>query len=190
MSAWYNEIDPYAAQWLRNLIAAGMIAPGDVDEDQYERQNWTDTSNATSSPGSASGPRPAPRRMAGRQAADRPCPCQPFSQAAGEAASTTRGTSGPLVRPRRRAPPAVVLGEQVEAAIGRGWLDLVQTDLERGLRRRGGVCLLRASARHLRHWLFFVAERIGHVDDTGSQGRRQSLRRMADRPDQLAESDG
>jgi DNA (cytosine-5)-methyltransferase 1 len=30
--AYYNEIDPYCAQWLRNLIAAGHIAPGDVDE--------------------------------------------------------------------------------------------------------------------------------------------------------------
>src|SRR5208282_6294956 len=32
MTAYYNEIDPYAAQWLRNLIAAGHIAPGVVDE--------------------------------------------------------------------------------------------------------------------------------------------------------------
>ena len=32
MPAYYNEIDPHAAQWLRNLIAAGHIAPGDVDE--------------------------------------------------------------------------------------------------------------------------------------------------------------
>ncbi len=32
MSAYYNERDPYAAQWLRNLIAAGHIAPGAVDE--------------------------------------------------------------------------------------------------------------------------------------------------------------
>jgi DNA (cytosine-5)-methyltransferase 1 len=31
VSAWYNEIAPYAAQWLRNLIAAGHIAPGVVD---------------------------------------------------------------------------------------------------------------------------------------------------------------
>ena len=29
--AYYNEHEPYAAQWLRNLIAAGHIAPGDVD---------------------------------------------------------------------------------------------------------------------------------------------------------------
>ena len=32
MAAYYNEIEPYAAQWLRNLIAAGHIAEGDVDE--------------------------------------------------------------------------------------------------------------------------------------------------------------
>ncbi|MBA3831633.1 MAG: DNA cytosine methyltransferase [Chthoniobacterales bacterium] len=32
MTAFYNEHDPYSAQWLRNLIAAGHIAPGVVDE--------------------------------------------------------------------------------------------------------------------------------------------------------------
>lgn len=30
--AYYNEFDPYAAQWLRNLIDTGHIAKGDVDE--------------------------------------------------------------------------------------------------------------------------------------------------------------
>lgn len=32
MNAYYNEIDPFCCEWLRNLIAAGYIAPGDVDE--------------------------------------------------------------------------------------------------------------------------------------------------------------
>jgi DNA (cytosine-5)-methyltransferase 1 len=32
MVAIYNEIDPYAGQWLRNLIDAGHIAAGVVDE--------------------------------------------------------------------------------------------------------------------------------------------------------------
>ena len=27
MTAYYNEHEPYAAQWLRNLIAAGHLAP-------------------------------------------------------------------------------------------------------------------------------------------------------------------
>ena len=32
LGAYYNELDAFAAQWLRNLIARGLIAPGDVDE--------------------------------------------------------------------------------------------------------------------------------------------------------------
>jgi len=32
MTAYYNEFDPFAAQWLRNLIYAGHIAPGIVDD--------------------------------------------------------------------------------------------------------------------------------------------------------------
>lgn len=32
MPVYYNEFDPYAAQWLRNLIAAGHLPEGDVDE--------------------------------------------------------------------------------------------------------------------------------------------------------------
>ena len=34
--AYYNEIDPFAAGWLRELIAAGHIAPGVVDERSIE----------------------------------------------------------------------------------------------------------------------------------------------------------
>jgi hypothetical protein len=50
--AYYNEIDPFAAQWLRNLIAAGHIAPGDVDERSIEDvhpQTSSHTPNAISS---------------------------------------------------------------------------------------------------------------------------------------------
>ena len=34
--AYYNEHDPFAAEWLRNLIFFGHIAPGDVDERSIE----------------------------------------------------------------------------------------------------------------------------------------------------------
>ena len=40
MTAYYNEIDKYAAQWLRNLIAAGHIAPGVVDERKCKGHKW------------------------------------------------------------------------------------------------------------------------------------------------------
>ena len=36
MTCYYNEIDPYAAQWLRNLIKEQLIADGDVDERSIE----------------------------------------------------------------------------------------------------------------------------------------------------------
>ena len=36
MTAYYNEIDPAAAAWLRELISAGHIAPGIVDERSIE----------------------------------------------------------------------------------------------------------------------------------------------------------
>ena len=36
MTAYYNEIDPFAAQWLRELIKAGHIAFGIVDERSIE----------------------------------------------------------------------------------------------------------------------------------------------------------
>ena len=36
MMVYYNEIDPFAAQWLRELINAGAIASGEVDERSIE----------------------------------------------------------------------------------------------------------------------------------------------------------
>ena len=32
MPSYYNEWSPFEAQWLRNLIRAGKLPPGDVDE--------------------------------------------------------------------------------------------------------------------------------------------------------------
>lgn len=36
MSAYYNEIDPFATAWLRELMKAGHIAPGEVDTRSIE----------------------------------------------------------------------------------------------------------------------------------------------------------
>jgi hypothetical protein len=59
MTAYYNEIDPYAAQWLRNLIEAGRIAYGVVDERSIEDVRPDEirgyTHSVISSPESASG---------------------------------------------------------------------------------------------------------------------------------------
>ncbi|HBO2430780.1 TPA: DNA cytosine methyltransferase, partial [Pseudomonas aeruginosa] len=85
-TAYYNEIDPYAAQWLRNLIAAGHIAPGDVDERSIEDVHPDDLKHYTQCHFFAGiGVWSLALRRAGWPD-DRPvwtgsCPCQPFSSA-------------------------------------------------------------------------------------------------------------
>jgi DNA (cytosine-5)-methyltransferase 1 len=178
MTAYYNEIDPYAAQWLRNLIQAGHIAPGDVDERSIvvvkpdELRGYSQAHFFAGIGGWS-----IALRLAGWPD-DRPvwtgsCPCQPFSAAgAGKAADDERHLWPawfPLIAELR---PPVVFGEQVEAAIGWGWLDAVFTDLEAEGYACGAAVLpaCGVGAPHIRQRLWFVA------DDTepGRQPRRRS----------------
>lgn len=90
MAAYYNEIDPYAAQWLRNLITAGHIAPGIVDERSIEDVRPSDLAGFAQCHFFAGiGIWSLALRRSG-WADDRPvwtgsCPCQPFSKAGKEA---------------------------------------------------------------------------------------------------------
>ena len=83
--AYYNEHDPYAVQWLRNLISAGEIAPGDVDERSIEDVVPSEVAGYTQRHWFAGiGGWSLALRRAG-VSDDRPidtasCPCQPFSQ--------------------------------------------------------------------------------------------------------------
>src|SRR5687768_14396785 len=86
MAAYYNENDGYAAQWLRNLIAAGHIAPGDVDERDIRLVQPADLRGYRQCHFFAGiGVWSYALRRAG-WGDDRPawtgsCPCQPFSSA-------------------------------------------------------------------------------------------------------------
>ena len=86
MSAYYNEIDPFAAQWLRNLISAGHISAGDVDERSIVDVQPSDLAGYTQCHFFAGiGGWSLAIRLAGWPD-DRPvwtgsCPCPPFSQA-------------------------------------------------------------------------------------------------------------
>ena len=96
---YYNEIDPYAAQWLRNLIARGLIAPGDVDERSITEVTPDDLRGYEQCHFFAGiGVWSFALRNAGWPD-DRPvwtgsCPCQPFSAAGKGKKGPTIATSG------------------------------------------------------------------------------------------------
>jgi DNA (cytosine-5)-methyltransferase 1 len=173
MSAYYNEIDPYAAQWLRNLIDEGLIPAGDVDERDIRLVRPDDLSSYTQChffAGIAGWS--LALRLAG-WADDRPvwtgsCPCQPFSAAGkGQASGDERHLWPVWFELIRACRPATIFGEQVEAAIGWGWLDLVYSDLEQEGYAVGAAVLPAASvgAPHVRNRLWFTA-----MADANSQG--------------------
>jgi DNA (cytosine-5)-methyltransferase 1 len=168
-AAYYNEVDPYAAQWLRNLIAAGHIAPGDVDERSIEDVRSDDLRGYTQCHFFAGiGVWSYAIRKAGWHD-DRPawtgsCPCQPFSTAGKGAGFADERHLWPawfhLIEQCR---PTVIFGEQVASADGYAWLDLVQTDMEAAGYAFGPVVLPAAGfgAPHGRHRIYFVADSNG-----------------------------
>lgn len=166
MTAYYNEMDSFAAQWLRNLIAAGHIAPGDVDERDILDVSPDDLRGYRQHHFFAGiGGWSYALRLAG-WADERPvwtgsCPCQPFSQAGkGKGIDDERHLWPAWFWLIQKCRPPVIFGEQVEAAIQHGWLDLISTDLE-GEGYAVGAAILPAAcleAPHGRHRLWFVAE--------------------------------
>ena len=166
MTAYYNEIDPYAAQWLRNLIAAGHIAPGDVDERSIEDVNPDDLRAYTQCHFFAGiGVWSRALRLAGwpdsRPVWTGSCPCQPFSAAGKGGGFDDERHLWPafhhLISQRR---PPVVFGEQVASKDGLAWLDLVQADLEGADYASAAVdlCAAGVGAPHIRQRLYWLAD--------------------------------
>lgn len=184
--AYYNEIDPNAAQWLRNLIAAGHIAPGDVDERSIEDVRPTELVGYTQCHFFAGiGIWSYALRLAGWPD-DRPvwtgsCPCQPFSTAGkGEGLADERHLWPAWFHliEHGKDPSVPVFGEQVANGDGLTWLDLVWADMEgTGYAFRAtDACAAGVGAPHIRQRLFFHAFRpgagLGNSSDPGLEGHR------------------
>ena len=136
MSAYYNEIDPFAAQWLRNLIARGLIAPGDVDERSIVDVQPEDLRGYGQCHFFAG---IAGWSLALRYAGipyDVPiwtgsCPCQPLSVAGKRQGHADERHLWPsFFRLIAECRPATVFGEQVASRDGREWFAAVRADLE------------------------------------------------------------
>ncbi len=184
MSVYYNEIDPYAAQWLRNLIEAGHIAPGYVDE----------RSIVDVQPGDLTGYRQChffagiggwslALRLAGWPD-DKPVwtgspPCQPFSNAGQRRGyDDDRHLAPKWLDLIRQCRPSAVYGEQVAAAASGkqwAWLDDLQDALEAQDYATGAVVLpaCGVGAPHIRQRLWFVARRVAHASGPGPSKQRR-----------------
>jgi len=166
---YYNEIDPKAADWLRELIAGGHIPVGDVDERSIIEISPDELSKYTQCHFFAGiGGWSLALELAGWPAT-RPiwtgsCPCQPFSGAGkGKGASDDRHLWPVFRRLIAELHPERVFGEQVTQAIGFNWLDGVSADLEADGYTVGAVVLGAHSvgAPHIRQRLYWLANSNG-----------------------------
>jgi len=175
---YYNEYDPFAAAWLRELIKDGLIPDGVVDERSIADVKPEDLKGFTQCHFFCGiGGWSRALQIAG-WGPDRPVwtgspPCQPFSSAGNQKGKDDLRHLWPvffnLIRECR---PSTIFGEQVASAIRFGWLDDLQTDLEAEGYAAAAVVLPSGSvgAPHKRERLFFVADSLSQ----GLQGHGQS----------------
>jgi len=184
MAAYYNEIEPYAAEWLRNLIKAGHIADGEVDTrsivdvQPFDLQGF-DQCHFFAGIGGWS----HALRLAGwpdsRPVWTGSCPCQPFSVAGkGGGVNDERHLWPHFHRLIRACRPNVVVGEQVAGKAGYGWFDGVRADLEgTGYSSRAAdIPALAVNAPHIRQRLYWVAIDMGNTNVPHGEGSGVSSR--------------
>jgi DNA (cytosine-5)-methyltransferase 1 len=175
---YYNENDPRAAAWLRELIAARLIPAGVVDTRSIAEVRGDELREYTQCHFFAGiGGWSEALRLAGWPE-DCPvwtgsCPCQPFSVAGkGAGERDPRHLWPEFRRLIAECAPPIVFGEQVASLAGRGWLAGVRVDLE-GLGYGVGaadLCAAGSGAPHLRHRLWWVAyANGGHTRAEGIQ---------------------
>lgn len=182
MPALYNEFEAYPAMWLRNLIAAGHIAPGAVDERSIVDLKPSDVegySQAHFFAGIAGWSRAfrlagIPDEPDGLKIFSGSCPCQPFSNAGKRKGTDDERHLWPvwfeLIKACR---PDIVFGEQIAAPLGRKWLASVLSDLASVGYLADAVDLPACSveAPHIRQRLWFVAVAKGVGQDRFRRAR-------------------
>ena len=135
-TAFYNDNDSYAAAWTRNLIAAGEIAAGVVDERSIRDLKPADVACYRQCHFfSGIGVWSRALRDAGWpediNAWTGSCPCQGMSSAGKRRGFADERHLWPeWFRLIRACRPAVLFSEQVASKDGRAWFDLVHDDLE------------------------------------------------------------
>ena len=189
MAAYYNEIDPYAAQWLRNLINAGLIADGEVDERSIADVTADDLRGFTQCHFFAGiGGWSYALRLAGwpdsRPVWTGSCPCQPFSIAGAKRGSEDERHLWPaFFRLISKCAPSVVFGEQVAGPDGLAWLDHVFADLEDAghANAAADLCAAGLGYPHIRQRLYWASmANAGSQDVSRHQHKGDGIRSRKD----------
>lgn len=163
--AYYNEFEPFAADWLGNLARKGLIADGTIDRRSIADVSPDDVSGFGRVHFFAGiGGWEQALRLAGWPD-DRPvwtgsCPCQPYSSAGKQLGDDDARNLWPeMFRLIAACRPECIFGEQVPGAIRHGWLDRVFADLEGKDYTCGAVVLGAHSVKrpHIRQRLCWVA---------------------------------
>jgi len=165
VNAVYNEIEPYACDWIKNLIAAGHVAAGRVERRSIAELGPDDLAGSGQRHFFAGiGVWSYALRLAGWpddvDVWTGSCPCQPFSSA-----GRRRGTDDDrhLWPEWRRliaeCRPPVIFGEQVAGGAGLDWIAAVRADLEALGYSVGAadLCAAGVGAPHIRQRLYWVA---------------------------------
>jgi DNA (cytosine-5)-methyltransferase 1 len=179
---YYNEYDPFAAAWLRELIKDGLIPDGVVDERSIADVAPEDLKGFTQCHFFCGiGGWSRALHIAG-WSPDRPVwtgspPCQPFSSAGNQKGKDDLRHLWPVFfNLIRECKPPTIFGEQVASAIRFGWLDDLQTDLEAEGYAAAAVVLPSGGigAPHKRERLFFVADSLSQgLQGHGRSGQEQ-----------------
>ena len=188
---YYNDNDPYVAKWLRNLIAAGHLPQGDVDERSILEVTPNDVRGYEQCHFFAGiGGWPLALEWAGWRGPvwSGSCPCQPLSSAGQRKGDADERRLWPAFQQLiAECGPPVVFGEQVASKDGREWLSAVRTDLESMGYACGAADLSAAGvgAPHIRQRLFWVAHAaskrcirsrvVSDIDGTQRTGRKASI---------------
>lgn len=181
--AYYNDFEPTAAAWLRELIRNKLIPDGYVDERSITEVTPSDLEGFTQCHFFAGiGGWPLALRMAGVPESTRlwtgSPPCQPFS-VAGESLGfdDPRHLAPAFLRLIRECRPERLYGEQVGAAIGKHWLDFVFLNLEEKGYACGASVLPACSvgAPHKRERIFFGAHRLAHSSSFSDNKRSYNV---------------
>ena len=147
MNVYYSEFESYAAEWLRNLMAAGHLPEGDVDERDMREVTPGDLKGYDQCHFFAGiGGWPHALDLAGWEGPvwTGSCPCQPLSSAGQRKGHVDERHVWPAFHDLiAECAPPVVFGEQVASKDGREWLAGVRADLEQlgyaGCERRGAA---------------------------------------------------